>query len=131
LEQMRQFGVYLGLIFQIKDDMFDYQPHGITGKPTGNDIKEKKFTLPLIYALQQASLNEKKQILRLINSSTLDSQNIKTITRFVEEKGGLEHCRATMNELAQKAIAIIDAFPPGDAATALKETVEYTMKRKN
>jgi len=131
LEQMRQFGIYLGLIFQIKDDMFDYQPRGITGKPTGNDIKEKKFTLPLIYALQQAPNSEKKQILKLINSSVSDSQKLKTITRFVEEKGGLDHCRATMNELAQKAIAIIDGFQPGDATTALKETVEYTMSRSN
>jgi len=131
LEKLRQFGVYLGLIFQIKDDLFDYQPHGITGKPAGNDIKEKKFTLPLIYALQQASHAEKKQILRLINSATPDSQILKTITRFVEENGGLAHCRDTMNELAQKAIAIIDTFPSSDAAAALKETVEYTMKRKS
>jgi len=131
LEQMRQFGIYLGLIFQIKDDIFDYQPRGITGKPTGNDIKEKKFTLPLIFALQQAPNSEKKQILKLINSSASDSQKLKTITHFVEEKGGLEHCRATMNELAQKAIAIIDSCPPGDAAIALKETVEYTKNRNN
>jgi len=129
-EQMRQFGICLGLIFQIKDDLFDYQSHSITGKPTGNDIKEKKFTLPLIYALQQASRNEKKQILNLINSTTFDSQKLKTITRFVEEKGGLEHCRVTMNEMAQKAIAIIDACPTGEAATALKATVEYTINRK-
>ena len=131
LEQMRQFGIYLGLIFQIKDDIFDYQPRGITGKPTGNDIKEKKFTLPLIFALQQAPPSKKKQILKLINSSASDSQKLKTITHFVEEKGGLEHCRATMNELAQKAIAIIDSCPPGDAAIALKETVEYTKNRNN
>ena len=117
-------------LFQIKDDMFDYQPRGITGKPTGNDIKEKKFTLPLIYALQQAPLSEKKQILKLINSSATDSQKLKIITRFVEEKSGFEHCRATMNELAQKAIAIIDDFPQSAAATALKETVAYTMSRR-
>ena len=129
LEQMRQFGIYLGLIFQIKDDLFDYQPHGITGKPTGNDIKEKKFTLPLIYALQQASRDEKKQILNLINGSAPDSQKLKTITRFVKEKGGLEHCRTTMDELAQKAIAILDDFPPSEAVIALKETVNYTINR--
>jgi len=131
LEQMRQFGMYLGLIFQIKDDLFDYQPHGISGKPTGNDIKEKKLTLPLIYALQQVSPGEKKRILRLINSSAHNPQLLKTISCFVEEKGGLDHCRATMNELAQKAIAIIDGFPPSDAATALKETVEYMMNRSS
>ena len=129
LEQMRQFGIYLGMIFQIKDDLFDYQPHGITGKPTGNDIKEKKFTLPLIHSLEQASRSEKKQILSLINSSAPDSQKLKTIARFVDEKGGLEHCRTTMNELAQKAIAIIDSFPTSEATVALKEIVDYTINR--
>jgi len=129
LEKMRQFGTYLGLIFQIKDDLFDYQPHGIAGKPTGNDIKEKKFTLPLIYSLQQVSQSEKRRILRMINSSSPDSQILKTITQFVEEKGGLDHCRDTMNELAQKAINIIDSFPQSDVTVALKETVEYSMNR--
>jgi len=129
LEKMRQFGVYLGMIFQIKDDLFDYQPHCITGKPVGNDIKEKKFTLPLIYALKQGSRIEKKQITGLINSSTPDAQKLKTIAHFVEEKGGLAHCRTTMNELAQKAVAIIDSFPPSEAAASLKEIVDYTMNR--
>ena len=131
VEQMRQFGVHLGMIFQIKDDLFDYQPHGITGKPSGNDLKEKKFTLPLIYALQQASRGEKKQILSLINSKASDTQKLNTVIRFVNEKGGLDHCRATMNDLAQKAITIIDGFPACDAAAALKETVNYVINRKN
>jgi len=131
VEQMRQFGVHLGMIFQIKDDLFDYQPHGITGKPSGNDLKEKKFTLPLIYALQQASRNEKNQILSLINSKATDAQKLNIIIPFVDQKGGLDHCRATMNELAQKAITIIDGFPMCDAANALKETVNYVINRKN
>ena len=130
VEQMRQFGVYLGLIFQIKDDLLDYKPSGITGKLAGNDIKEKKFTLPLIYALQQASSSEKKQILKTINSSATNSQKLKIITGFVEEKGGLEHCRQTMNELSQKALEIIESFPQNDAAIALKEVVSYIINRK-
>ena len=131
VELMRQFGVHLGMIFQIKDDLFDYQPHGITGKPSGNDLKEKKFTLPLIYALQQASPGEKRQILSLINSKTADTQKLNTVIQFVDEKGGPDHCRATMNDLAQKAIAVIDAFPACAAANALKETVNYVINRKN
>ena len=129
VEQMRLFGSYLGQIFQIKDDMLDYQPSGITGKIAGNDIKEKKYTLPLIYALQQASHSEKKQILHIINSQTIDSQKLKFVTRFVEEKGGLEHCCLVMNELSLKAKNIIDGFQPCDAAIALKETVDYTINR--
>ncbi len=129
VDRMRQFGNYLGLIFQIKDDLFDYQPNSLTGKPVGNDIKEKKLTLPLIYALEQSSKAEKKQILKLINGSVSDSQKLKTIAAFVEEKGGLEHCREVMNDLAQKAIAVIDNFAPSEAATALKETVGYVIER--
>ena len=131
LEKMQQFGTYLGLIFQIKDDLFDYQAHGITGKPSGNDIKEKKFTLPLIYALQQASQAEKKQILALINSPASNARKLNTVIHFVDEKGGLEHCRTTMRDLAQKAKDLIDSFPPGDAADALKEIVDYTMNRNH
>jgi len=131
VEQMRQFGIHLGMIFQIKDDLFDYQPHGITGKPSGNDVKEKKFTLPLIYALQQASSGEKKQILSLINSRVTDVQKMNTIFQFVDEKGGLEHCRVTMNELAKKAIDCMNGFPTCDAANALKETVHYVINRRN
>jgi len=131
VEKMRQFGVHLGMIFQIKDDLFDYQPHGITGKPSGNDLKEKKFTLPLIYALQQASRSEKKHILSLINNTAADTQKLNTVIQFVDNKGGLNHCRTTMNDLAQKAIAVIDSFPVCDAANALKETVHYVINRKN
>jgi octaprenyl-diphosphate synthase len=130
LEQMRQFGFCLGSIFQIKDDLFDYQVHGTTGKPSGNDVKEKKFTLPLIYALQQAPRSEKKQILTLINGSAPDAQKLKTIIRFVNEKGGIDHCHATMSELAHRAKTIIDGFPPSQAAEALKATVDYTINRK-
>ena len=130
VEKMRQFGVCLGLIFQIRDDMFDYHPHGVTGKPAGNDIREKKFTLPLIHALEKAPRAEKKQILSLINSSAPDAQKLKTIARFVEEKGGVTHCRTVMNELAQKAVAIIDGFPPCEVAGSLKEIVDYSMNRE-
>ena len=128
-ERMRQFGNYLGLIFQIKDDLFDYQPDSFTGKPVGNDIKEKKLTLPLIYALSRASRSEKRQILKLINGNQSDAQKLKTIGGFVKANGGLEYCRTVMDDLAQKACTIIDEFAPGEAATALKETVAYTINR--
>ena len=129
VEQMRQFGVYLGLIFQIKDDLFDYQPHTLTGKYAGNDIKEKKYTLPLIHALQHCTSKEKKQVIGLINSSVSNSQKLKTITQFVQENGGIEYCQAKMNELAVKASAIIDGLPQNEVAEALKLTIDYIMRR--
>ena len=129
VEQMKQFGLYLGMIFQIKDDIFDYQPNGLTGKPAGNDIKEKKLTLPLIYALQQSSKSEKRKIMTLINSSASESKKLKEITNFVAEKGGIAYCRTVMDKYSQMAFDIIDGFPECEAATALKETVRYTISR--
>jgi octaprenyl-diphosphate synthase len=129
VDRMHRFGICLGLIFQIKDDMFDYQPNSLTGKPAGNDIKEKKLTLPLIYALEHSSKAEKKRILKCINGGDSDAQKLKTVAAFVKEKGGLEHCREAMNDLAQQAIAVIDGFAPSAAATALKETVGYVIDR--
>jgi octaprenyl-diphosphate synthase len=129
LEKMKQFGIYLGLIFQIKDDIFDYQPHVITGKAAGNDIKEKKMTLPLIYALRQVSVREKKQILKLIAGPAPVCKKMKIITAFVGEKGGLDYCRKMMSELGDKARDIIDSFPKSDASDALRKTVGYVINR--
>lgn len=129
MERIRQFGYYLGLMFQVRDDLFDYQPHGITGKLAGNDIKEKKMTLPLIHALEQASKTEKRHILHLMHQSSPNPQNLRTIINFVEEKGGVSHCHAVMNELGQKAMDVIDGFSPCEAATALKETINYVAER--
>ncbi len=130
VERMKQFGIYLGLIFQIKDDIFDYQPQSITGKPIGNDIKEKKLTLPLIYALENVSAKEKRNALSLINGSLSDREKLKRISALVYEKKGIEHCCEVMEELRQKAIGIIDSIASNDAATALKELVDYTINRR-
>jgi octaprenyl-diphosphate synthase len=131
VEKMKQFGINLGLMFQIKDDVLDYQPTGITGKAPGNDLKEKKFTLPLIYALEQAAKNERKRMLQLINSSVSEVEKLKSVTNFILDKNGIEFCYTMMRELGQKAVDIIDAFPQNAATVALKGAVSYVAKRKN
>ncbi len=130
VEQMRQFGMCLGLIFQIKDDLFDYQPHHLTGKLAGNDLKEKKLTLPLIHALGQGTKNEKKEILNLINSSASDAEKLRVVTSFIDKKDGWAYCHQVMEDLCQKAVAIVDTFSSCEASIALKEVVNYTMNRK-
>jgi octaprenyl-diphosphate synthase len=130
LEKMKVFGEYTGIAFQIRDDLFDYQKNGLVGKPMGIDLKEKKLTLPLIYALKQADSRQKRKILKIISSGNLSYQKLKEIIRFVEESGGMEYTIARMNEYRDEAINIISGFPDSDARTALIGLVDYSINRK-
>jgi octaprenyl-diphosphate synthase len=130
VEQMKLFGEYIGIAFQIKDDILDYQLHGITGKPSGNDIKDKKLTLPLIYALENSSFLEKKSIFIKINKSKKKSANIRPIIDFVTSKGGLDYATAAMHEYKEKALELLNSYPDSDVKTALNDLVNYTIDRK-
>ncbi len=112
-------------------DLFDYLPTGLLGKPAGNDIKEKKYTLPLIHALEQAPQNDRKKIIRLINSSASDAKKLKTVTDFVIQNGGLDYCYKVMDEFSRKAVDIIHTFPKNEVTAALEEVVSYVVKRKS
>ena len=126
---MKQFGEYIGIAFQIKDDLFDYQAKGLIGKPTGNDIKEKKLTLPLIFALEHSSITERKHILRTINKNNTNSEKIKTIVDFVVSKGGLEYTSRMMYEYRDKAIEMLSSYPESEIKTSLIDLVNYTIER--
>jgi octaprenyl-diphosphate synthase len=127
--RMKLFGEYVGIAFQIKDDLFDYLPQGLIGKPTANDIKEKKLTLPLIYALENATDTEKKQILRTIRRHNKNAEKVKTIIQFVVDKGGLEFSEKTMHEYKDKAIEQLQSYPPSETKDALIGLVNYTIER--
>jgi octaprenyl-diphosphate synthase len=127
--RMKHFGEYVGLAFQIKDDLFDYQPTGLIGKPTGNDIKEKKITLPLIYALEQSSTKEKKHILRTISKNSTNAENVKTVIQFVTEKGGLEYATNQMHIYKNKALDILSVYPDSAVKQAMIDLVNYTIER--
>lgn len=129
VNKMKLFGEYVGIAFQIKDDLFDYQPKGLIGKPTANDIKEKKLTLPLIFALENSSESEKRQILRIINKHNKDSQKIRQVIDFVNQKGGLEFSAKAMNSYKDKALEILKDYPESDVKTGLIELVNYTIER--
>jgi len=129
IEIMRLFGEYTGIAFQIKDDIFDYQKKGLIGKPTGNDIKEKKITLPLIYALENATDKERKRILKLISARQKDQGKIDEIIDFVNVKKGLEYAASKMDNYRQKAIEMLDQFENCEAKNSLIELVNYTTTR--
>ncbi|MGB0886671.1 MAG: polyprenyl synthetase family protein [Vicingaceae bacterium] len=131
VEKMRLFGEYTGIAFQIKDDLFDYGSDGDTiGKPTGIDIKEKKMTLPLIYALNNASSSDKKRIIKIVKKHNEDKKKVKEVINFVIEAGGISYAQKAMNSYKDKALEILQEFEQNEANKALAELVIYTTERK-
>ena len=130
IERMRAFGENLGIAFQIRDDLFDYENNTLIGKPTGNDIKEKKLTLPLIFALHNSTSSERRKILTMVRRHNKNDKKIKEIIRFVKDKGGIEYTEKIMMEYGSRALEILDSYPDSEAKESLKELVNYTVKRK-
>jgi octaprenyl-diphosphate synthase len=130
VKRIHQMGIEIGMAFQIKDDLFDYQPHGHIGKPTGNDIKEKKFTLPLIYALNQADSAQRKAMIRKIKNGSRSQKVVIEVVQFVRDKGGIEFAKNKMNEYKSSAMEILHSFPDSPSRDSLRDLVEYTVTRK-
>ena len=130
LDKMYSIGQDAGIAFQIKDDIFDYQEKGLIGKPTGNDIKEKKITLPLLYVLKNSNASERKRILRLIKHKNKNSAVVKELIQLVTEKGGLEYATTKMNEFKDKAVNALMEFEDCEARTSLIELMNYITTRK-
>jgi octaprenyl-diphosphate synthase len=128
IEKMRLFGEKIGIAFQIKDDMFDFGTDDV-GKPLGIDIKEKKVTLPLIYALNNSESSEKKRMIQLVKNHNDDPKKITEIINFVKQKGGLEYSETQMKKYQEEAFAILDTFPAGEAKTGLEQLVRFTTER--
>lgn len=128
-ERLRLFGEKVGMAFQIKDDLFDYGDASI-GKPLGIDIKEKKLTLPLIYALQQAASAERKRIIHIIRKESHKPGKVTEVIDFVKASGGITYARSVMHRFYGEALQIIEEFPDTDYKTALKALVEFTIERE-
>jgi octaprenyl-diphosphate synthase len=128
IEKMRLFGEKIGIAFQIKDDMFDFGTDDV-GKPLGIDIKEKKVTLPLIYALNNSDSTEKRRVINLVKNHNDDPKKIAEIIGFVKKKGGLEYSESQMKKYQDEAFAILDTFPAGEARTSLEQLVRFTTER--
>ena len=129
IQKMKDFGEYVGMAFQIKDDLFDYGDE-IIGKPTGNDIKEKKLTLPLIHILQKCSPALKKEIIYIVKNNNNDKRKVKFVIDHVKALGGIEYAHAKMIEYRDKALVVLNSFPPSMTRDALEELVRYTTDRK-
>lgn len=129
VEKLRLFGENLGIAFQIKDDLLDYKGTGLLGKPTGNDLKEKKMTLPLINALNNSSSSEKKQIINIVKNYNKNQSKLNEVIAFVEKKGGLKYAESKMIEYKNKAIDIISSYPNNETKESLIKLVDYTIMR--
>ncbi len=130
IEKMYRIGQDAGIAFQIKDDIFDYQEKGLIGKPTGNDIKEKKITLPMLYVLNHSEPSEKKRILRMIKRKNNNQETVRELVKLVVDKGGVEYATRMMDEFREKAIAGLMEFPESEARTSLIGLMNYITSRK-
>jgi octaprenyl-diphosphate synthase len=130
VENFRLFGEYLGICFQIKDDLFDYFEQGEIGKPTGNDIREGKVTLPLIYALKHATdKKESDTILQIIKNADFTTANILLLTNFAKSNGGTDYAQQKMAEYKQKAIGLIENLQDTEAKQSLLRLIDYIIER--
>ncbi len=128
VEKARLFGEKVGVAFQIKDDLFDYGDAEI-GKPLGIDIKEKKMTLPLIYALNQADWLTKRRIINVIKNESENSQKVTEVIDFVKQSGGLQYATKAMQNLVDDAQSILSTFPDTTFRQSLAGLVQFTIER--
>jgi octaprenyl-diphosphate synthase len=127
---MFNFGELVGIAFQIKDDIFDYGSPDKIGKPTGIDIREQKMTLPLIYAINHSSKENKKELLDIVRYKNEEDTSIKRAVQLVLQSGGIEYAHEKMMEYGKKAIELLTEIPESDAKNSLIGLVHFTMNRE-
>ncbi len=128
IERMRLFGEKVGIAFQIKDDLFDFGADDV-GKPLGIDIKEKKMTLPLIYALSKATSSEKKQVIGIIKNHSQEQEKVNQVIEFVKNSGGIEYAQEQMEVYQEQAFDLLKDFEDQEASAQLQALVTYTTQR--
>ena len=128
IDKVHLFGERIGIAFQIKDDLFDYGNHEI-GKPKGIDIKERKMTLPLIFALNKASSSDKKRIINIVKNENDNPKKVDEVILFVRASGGIEYATEKMKNYRQQALDILAEFPDSVARKSLNDLVMYTTER--
>jgi len=129
VERMRQFGEYIGIAFQIKDDLLDFGEED-TGKPKGIDIKEKKMTLPLIHALTRADEKDRRHMMQTIRKYNTDSARVAELIRSIHNLGGVEYARGKMRMYQQMAVDLLADMPHSDARASLERLVDFVVTRK-
>ena len=129
VQKMKDFGEKVGIAFQIKDDLFDYASDNV-GKPTGNDIKEKKLTLPLIYTINNADKKTKREIIYIVKNQNKVKAKVDQVIKQVTAAGGIEYTIGKMNQYKQEALDILETFPDSEIKTGLKDLVNFVTDRK-
>lgn len=129
IEKMCFFGLNVGMAFQIKDDLFDFQQSNKTGKPSGIDIKEQKMTLPLIYMLNNSGYSEKRRVINTVKNHHNNPEKVNQVVKMVNQSGGIEYAQQKMQEFQNKAIDILRTFPESDYRTSLEKLVIFTTER--
>jgi octaprenyl-diphosphate synthase len=129
IEKMRLFGEKVGMAFQVKDDLFDYGSKNV-GKPTGNDIKEKKLTLPLIFALNNCDSSTKKKMIYIIKNQNTVKEKVDYVIDLVQKLGGIDYATKKMFAFRDEALAILHTFEDNEVRQALEELVRYTTDRE-
>lgn len=132
-EQLRDLMAYaelLGTCFQIKDDIFDYFDNKEVGKPTGNDLREGKMTLPLIYALTRTDAPRHDEMVALSHKDILNADEIATLIEYAKEQGGIDYAYSTMERLKKQADEIISKYPQSESTDSFRLIFDYIIERK-
>ena len=129
IQRMKDFGEYVGICFQIRDDIFDYSDNPQIGKPTGNDMQEGKLTLPVIHVLLSMGNEEMLALARKVKARQVSQEEIRVLVDFTKENRGIEYAIQVMNDYAQKAKDLLASFPPSDVKQALIAYVDYVVGR--
>jgi octaprenyl-diphosphate synthase len=127
--KMKTLGYNIGMAFQIKDDLFDFNLDNKTGKPAGNDIREQKYTLPLIHSFKSCNSAEKKHLFKLLKKFDKNKESIREINRIIEEKHGFEYTEKIMKQYINDAKQLLISFPQNEANASLSELVDYIIQR--
>lgn len=129
IQNMSLFGHYVGMCFQIRDDIFDYDTSADIGKPTGNDMKEGKLTLPLIYALNHSNDEYMQKLAHKVKSGEISDDEIAELVSFTRSNGGIEYAEHVMRTFADKAKDVLSCYPDGDIKSSLIMYVDYVIMR--
>jgi octaprenyl-diphosphate synthase len=130
IQILRLIGENLGICFQLRDDIFDYYEEGDLGKPTGNDIREGKITLPLIYALKNAPQKQADEMLEIIQKQDFSSSTIQQLIAFAKEYHGIEYATSKMQEFKTKTLELLSEFPDSETKMAFVKLIDYIIERK-
>lgn len=127
-ERLKLFGEKVGMAFQIKDDLFDYGKADV-GKPTGNDIKEKKLTLPLIYTLNNCEKSLRRKIIYIIKNKNTEKESVQFVLDAVKQQGGIQYAKDKMYSFRDEALDILNYYSESEARNALEQLVRFTTDR--